>query len=364
MKKFCLILSFILCLGVLAFAQDTKLKILDQPLPDLPQNHSTSNIQGTVVLHVQFNDFGEIGEITPVQSLPPVVMEKAVAAARKIKFQPEQKDGKPVSVYKDITYFYSWNGGWRLPTDNTAPVTPPKAEPGKAEEILQKAINLLGGSNYLQIKSQIGRGKFSVIKEGAVASFQTFTDVLIFPDKERTEFKGSGSKTVQVNTGETGWVYDGEQDLIRVQNAGQIANFKQGIQTSLDNLLRGYWKGSADLTYVGKRPASLGKRNDVVRLTYKDGFSIEFEFAADDGLPQKAIYKTRSSDGEELTEEDRYAQFLDINGVKSPFVIDRVVGGKPSSRINYETLEFNKPIPDSIFVKPASTKELKKDLKW
>ncbi len=348
----------------MGFAQDSRLKILEQPKPELPQNHSTLDVQGTVILRVQFLDFGEIGEITPVQSLPSGVTEKAIAAAKKIKFEPEKKDGKPVTVAKELQYFYSWNGGWRLPTDNTAPVPPPKAEPGKAEEVLQKAVRSLGGNSYLQIKTQIGRGKFSAIKEGAVVSFQTFTDVLVFPDKERTEFKGGGSKTVQVNTGETGWVYDGEQDLIKVQNAGQVANFKQGIKTSLDNLLRGYWKGDADLTYIGMRPATLGKRNDVLKLTYKDGFTVEFEFATDDGLPQKAIYKSKSSDGEDVTEEDRYAQFLDIGGVKSPFIIDRVVGGKPSSRINYETLDFNKPIPDSIFAKPANIKDLKKDLKW
>ena len=33
------------------------------------------------------------------------------------------------------------------------------------------------------------------------------------------------------------------------------------------------------MTYVGNRPATLGKRNDVVRLTYKDGLVVEFEFA-------------------------------------------------------------------------------------
>ena len=363
MNKFCLILSFILSTAALAFAQDTRLKLLEQPLPELPQNHSTLNIQGTIILRVQFLDFGEIGEITPVKSLPPVVMEKAVAAARKIKFEPEKKDGKPVTVAKEVEYFYSWNGGWRLPTDNTTLAASPNAEPGKAEEILQKAVKSLGGSNYVQIKTQIGRGKFSTIREGAVISFQTFVDVLVFPDKERTEFKGGGSRTVQVNTGSTGWVYDGDQDLIKVQNAGQIANFKRGIQTSLDNLLRGYWKGNADLAYIGKRPATLGKRNDVVKLTYKDGFAVEFEFASDDGLPQKAIYKSKGADDEDGTEEDDYAQFLDIGGVKSPFIIDRVVGGKPSSRINYESLDFNKPIPDSIFAKPATTKELKKDMK-
>ena len=37
--------------------------------------------------------------------------------------------------------------------------------------------------------------------------------------------------------------------------------------------------------------------------------------------------------------------------------------GKQSSRINYETVEFNRSIPDSIFSKPSSAKELKKDLK-
>ena len=117
------------------------------------------------------------------------------------------------------------------------------------------------------------------------------------------------------------------------------------------------------MLFRSRRPATLGKRNDVIKLSYKDGFSVEFEFAADDGLPQKAIYKTTKGDGEELTEEDRYAQFLDIGGIKSPFIVDRLIGGKPSSRINYESLDFTKVIPDSIFAKPANPKDLKKDLK-
>lgn len=364
MKKFCIILSFILCLGIPAFAQDVRLKILDQPKPELPQNFMTLDVQGIVILRVQFLDFGEIGEITPVKPLPSGLTEKAIAAARKIKFEPEKKDGKSVTVTREIQYFYSWNGGWRLLAEKTNALPPPNTEPGKAEEILQKAVKSLGGNSYLQIKTQIGRGKFSTIREGAVISFQTFVDVLVFPDKERTEFKGGGSRTVQVNTGSTGWVYDGDQDLIKVQNAGQIGNFKRGIQTSLDNLLRGYWKGAADLSYVGKRAATLGKRNDVVKLTYKDGFAVEFEFAADDGLPQKAIYKRTSGDGEEITEEDRYAQFLDIGGIRTPYVIDRLVDGKPVSRINYESIDYNKVIPDSIFTKPTNPKDAKKDIKY
>ena len=348
--------------AISVFAQDTKLNIKEQPLPELPKNHSTMDIQGTVVLKVQFLDFGEIGEITPVQSLPLGITEKAVDAAKRIKFDPEIRDGKPVTVTRELQYIYSWNGGWRLPSEKAAAV-PVKSEPGKAEAIINKAIATLGGSNYLNVRSQVGRGKYSLLREGGVASFKTFIDVIVFPDRERSEFWGEGSKTVQTNSGDTGWVFDGDQMLIKVQNPGQIANFKQGIRTSLDNLLRGGWKSQGELSYLGTRAATLGKHNDVVRLTYKDGFTVEFEFASDDGLPQKAIYKRTTSDGEETKEEDRYAQFIEVGGIKAPFIIDRFSAGKPYSRINYESIEYNKTIPDSIFAKPTNPKDLKKDLK-
>lgn len=233
----------------------------------------------------------------------------------------------------------------------------------QAEAVLKKAIQNLGGDKYLNVKTQIGRGKFSVIRDSAVVSFQTFIDVIVFPDKERTEFKGGGVKQVQTNTGETGWVFDGDQELIKVQTEKQIENFKRGNRTSLDNLLRGHWRGEAELSYVGKRPATLGKRNEVVKLTYKDGLVVEFEFAADSGLPVKAIHKRMNADNEEIKEEDRYAQFIDFAGIRSPFIIDRFTNGVQMSRINYESVEYNRTIPDSIFAKPANPKDLKKDLK-
>ncbi len=232
----------------------------------------------------------------------------------------------------------------------------------QADSVIQKAIRNLGGEKYLSVKSQIGRGKFSVIKETAVVSFQTFTDIIIFPDRERTDFKGGGSRTIQVNVANTGWVYDGEQDRIKVQDEAQIANFKQGIRTSLDNLLRGGWRADAELSYVGKRQATLGKRNDVVRLTYKDGFAVEFEFASEDGLPVKAVYPRKNVDGEEIKEEDRYAQFVDVGGIRTPFIIDRFANGAATSRINYETVDFNIPIPDSAFAKPANSKAARKNV--
>lgn len=232
----------------------------------------------------------------------------------------------------------------------------------KANAIVAKAIQSVGGDRYLRVTSQIGRGKFSTIRDNAVVSFQTFVDVIALPDKERTEFKTGGIKNIQTNSGRTGWYFHGDTMSITDQSADQLASFTRGLRTSLDYLLRGYWKGEGEITYVGRRPATLGKRNDVIRLNYKDGLSIEFEFA-DDGTPAKSVYKHTAADGSEVSEEDHYAQFIDIDGVKTPFIVDRFTNGAQTSRINYDSVEFNKAIPDSIFAKPSNPKELKKDLK-
>ena len=232
----------------------------------------------------------------------------------------------------------------------------------KAEAILKKAVQAMGGDNYLKVTTLIGRGKFSLVRGGMTGSFQSFVDVIVYPDKERTEFKEFGTKSVQTNIGDTGWIFSGQTQALSDQGESQIKDFKRGMSVNLDNFLRGAWRGKAVLSYVGRREASLGKRNDVLKLTYADGFAVEFEFA-DDGMPVKAVYKRTNPDGQDVKEEDRYAQFVSIQGVKAPFIIDHFSGGVHTSRINYETIEFNKPIPDSIFSKPANPKELKKDLK-
>jgi outer membrane lipoprotein-sorting protein len=230
----------------------------------------------------------------------------------------------------------------------------------KAEAVLQKAVQKLGGDRYLQIKSSVGRGFYTQIGENASGVPSGFVDTIVFPDKERTEFKIGGVKRIQVNVGETGWIYDGFSKKLNDQTPDEVANFKQGIRTGIDHLLRGGWrKENARLEYVGRRAASLGKRNEVVKLIYPDGLSVEFEFAATDGLPAKSFYKRKSADGEDVVEETRYAQFLEVNGITAPFIIDFYRNGKQTSRVNYQTIEFNVAVADSLFAKPADPKKVK-----
>ena len=136
-------------------------------------------------------------------------------------------------------------------------------------------------------------------------------------------------------------------------------------RTGIENLLRGAWRTQgAKLSYVGRREAGLARRNETVRLTYPDSFWIEYEFAADTGQPAKVLYqrKEKKRDGdevEEVPEEDRLYKPITINGIVAPYVIDHFRNGQQTSRLNYDSVEFNKPVADALFAKPASFKAVK-----
>lgn len=235
----------------------------------------------------------------------------------------------------------------------------------KSQAIINRAIEVVGGQTYLNVQTVIGRGFYSEFKENVPQLPLKFVDYVAYPDRERTEFTQSGIKTIQTNVGDTGWMFDGAVKKISDQTATQVEEFRRSMRTNVENLLKGWWRNEGGkVTYVGRREAGLAKRNETVRLTYPNGFWIEYEFGARDGLPAKIIYKrTRrdldSGDQVETTEEDVLLKFIIEAGVTAPWVIDHFVNGKQTSRVNYEQIQYNQRIPDSLFTKPADVKSIK-----
>ena len=245
-------------------------------------------------------------------------------------------------------------------SNNGAQPQPSPATDEKAEQILKRAIEAIGGSNYLNVRSAVGQGLFTPFKEKQSGLPLKFVDYIVYPDRERTEFRGQGVRIIQTNAGNTGWVYDGAAKTLKDATPQQVEDFRLSLKVTFDNLLRGAWrKEGAKLSYVGRREAGLGQRNEAVRLVYPDGLSIDFEFSARAGLPAKVIYKRKNQKGEEIIEEDRLAQHVTVNGIIVPFIIDHFRGGEQSSRINYESIEFNRPVDENLFARPANAKAIK-----
>src|SRR5213082_1380347 len=180
---------------------------------------------------------------------------------------------------------------------------PAAANDDKAEQVIQRALQTVGGDRYVQVKTVIGLGLFTDYHEGVSQIPKKFVDYIAYPDKERTEFSGGGARIVQTNFRDGGWIYDGAALTLKDQNAQQLEEFKITMRVGLENLLHGWWREQgAKLTYAGRREAGvIFRRNEAVRLTYPDGFWIEYEFAADDGMPAKILYERKHKNRE--TEE-------------------------------------------------------------
>ena len=243
---------------------------------------------------------------------------------------------------------------------------PAVSDDEKAQQIVQRALKSVGGDRYLQVKTVTGRGYFTNFVDGISQVPQKFVDYIVYPDKERTEFSGGGARTVQTNFKGGGWIYDAAALTLKDQTPQQIDEFRIAVRVGLENLLRGGWREQgAKLSYAGRRAAAvIGRRNEAVRLTYPDDFWVEYEFSADDGSPVKILYerKHKNRDTEEIesfNEEDRLHKMITIDGVTVPFIIDHYINKVQTSRIAYDTVEYNKPIADSLFTKPANIKAVK-----
>lgn len=82
-------------------------KILSKPRSIYTELARQNQTQGRVKLIVEFMENGKIGLVFALQTLPDGLTENCIYAAQQIKFDPAQKDGKPISVVKTITYDFS-----------------------------------------------------------------------------------------------------------------------------------------------------------------------------------------------------------------------------------------------------------------
>jgi TonB family protein len=85
----------------------SKARVLSKPEPQYTEEARKNQVTGTVVLRAVFTSGGQVTNIRAVSGLPFGLTERAIAAARQIKFTPATKDGHPVSMYIQLEYNFN-----------------------------------------------------------------------------------------------------------------------------------------------------------------------------------------------------------------------------------------------------------------
>jgi hypothetical protein len=241
------------------------------------------------------------------------------------------------------------------------PTTPAQEdnEAAKAEALIRGAIQARGGDAYLKIRTAVSHGQYTPYDKGVSTIPRPFVDYIVYPDRERTEFDKGDHKYIQTNAGNEGWIYDATQKMIRPQTEDQVKDFKQGLRADLDYLLRQGWQeAGAKLVYIGRREVQHNVFSEAVRIDFADGYSVTLHFDTRTKLPLLTEYKKTTEEG---TGQYQlwYFSWLDYAGIKAPRIQDLYRDGKQLSRVYVETVSFNTEVPDKLFLKPASIKEVK-----
>jgi TonB family protein len=85
----------------------SKARVLEKPEPTYTESARKNQITGTVTLRAVFSAGGAVTNIHAVSGLPDGLTERAIAAAKSIRFVPATKDGHPVSMWMELQYNFN-----------------------------------------------------------------------------------------------------------------------------------------------------------------------------------------------------------------------------------------------------------------
>jgi hypothetical protein len=156
-------------------------------------------------------------------------------------------------------------------------------------------------------------------------------------------------------------VYDAQAKQIKEQTEEQIKSFKHGYRCDIENLLHfAASDKSAKLTYLGRKEPWRSQFSEAVRVEYPGGDAATVHFDSHTHLPLCVEYKSAAPEGTaQVLTQMRFFRWVEYGGVLFPTIQDAYRDGQQSAHVNYDEVTFNAPLPDKLFVKPASVKEVK-----
>ena len=86
----------------------TRARVLSKPEPAYTDAARAHQVSGTVILRAVFASDGTVKHLIVVRGLPDGLTEVSIAAAKRIKFVPATVNGRPVSMWMQLEYNFSF----------------------------------------------------------------------------------------------------------------------------------------------------------------------------------------------------------------------------------------------------------------
>lgn len=228
----------------------------------------------------------------------------------------------------------------------------PDQSAAKAMQLVQQAIDALGGAKYLNVRTVTCTGKLSQFShQGELNGYEKFVDYAEPPYRDRTE-NIPKRNIISIFDKDKGWILDrgGVSDAAEAD----LARFKEDVQKDIDNVLRNrvHERGMI-IRYGGKDVVDL-KEADWVELVDGENRTIRIAFARSNHLPIRKVVDTRDPNTQMKSEDiEYYSLYMPIDGIQTPYQITRETNGLKVYQVFFDKCQFNAAMSDSLFTKES-----------
>ena len=228
----------------------------------------------------------------------------------------------------------------------------PDESAAKAKEILQQAIQGLGGAAYLNVHDSTCKGRLSQFgHSGELNGFATFMDYTIPPYKDRTENLPKRN-LINIMVQDKGWVLD--RGGVSPAPETDVSRYMDDVRKDLDNILRHRLSEPGMIFRYGGPDVVDLKEADWVELVDSENRTIRIAVARSTHLPIRKIVVARDASTRTRADElEYYSNYHPISGVETPYQITRERNGIKIYQVFFETCEYNTNLSDSMFTKES-----------
>lgn len=228
----------------------------------------------------------------------------------------------------------------------------PDQSTAKAKQLVQSAIDALGGSAFLNVHDVTCTGNIGQFDHsGQLSGFEHFIQYAEPPGKDRTENLPQRN-VIDVFNGNVGWALD--RGGVSDEPATQLAQHQADVEKSLDNILRHRVNDpNMEISYDGQDIVDL-KQVDWIKLVDPDDRTIRIAFDRATHLPIRKTVDYRDQKFNTATSEvEIYSLYYPVEGIQTAKQITRQRNGMSVYQVFFDKCDYNQDLDASLFTKQS-----------
>jgi hypothetical protein len=240
----------------------------------------------------------------------------------------------------------------RANAQDDSDVLMPDQSEAKAKQIMQAAVQALGGAAFLNVHDVTCTGNLGQFDHaGQLTGFEKFIDYAEPPSKDRTENLPQRNE-IDVFNGDQGWVLD--RGGVSEEPATQVAVFQEDVKKDLYDILRHRInEPGMEIRYDGQDIVDL-KQVDWVELVDSENRTIRIAFDRATHLPVRKTVQSRDPKLRMTSNEvEYYSLYYEVNGIETPKQITRERNNMKVYQVFFDKCEYNTGLDDAMFTKQA-----------